>query len=1374
MSKKQIARAFERMLTLAWVACGVGAFEFQGTMTRAAATYEVLHEFSDPPSSPIGELAQGADGNFYGTTSAGGVAGSGTIFKMTASGVLTTLLEFTGDAGANKGAAPGAGLILASDGNFYGTTARGGASGLGTVFKMTPAGALTTLVEFTGDGVSNRGSLPYATLLEGSDGAFYGTTARGGAKGLGTIFKVTSAGTLTTLVEFTGAGANNRGAYPYGALIEAGGGFLYGTTSKGGANGNGTIFRVTKAGALDTLVEFTDNVSIKGLKTKGASPYGALVKGSDGAFYGTTSQGGAKEYGTVFKMTADFTLVTLVELTGNSAPKRGTLPESALVVGADGNFYGTTYGGGAKGFGTVFKVTPGGVLTTVANFSGTDGTTRGRVPQAGLVRAHDGSLFGTTFAGGADDRGTVFRIGTDDTFTSLAEFKTVNLSTYYHAGLLEGPDGAFYGTTANDGIAGKGTIFKIFGDGSVKTLVEFTGDGAVNKGALPYSQITAGNDGNFYGTTVMGGAGDFGTIYKVTPAGVLTTLVQFTGTGGANRGSGPGSGLILGSDGNFYGTTTKGGAGDFGTVFKMTPAGVLTTLIEFTGAGASNRGSSPYTPLVEGSDGNFYGTTISGGAHDDGTVFKMTPAGVLTTLAEFADAAPSKGAYPQGALVEGDNTTFYGTTATGGATGDGTIFSITPAGVLTTLVEFTGKKAPNKGTYPKAAMVKGSDGNFYGTTGFGGTNGTGTVYRVSPEGAFATLAEFPASAVVNAGVYPQAGLAFGSDGNLYGAASAGGSAQAGAAFRLRIRATPATNDASSVFADTVMLNARVKPGTLQAGVTFEYGTSTAYGSSTPLQTISGGSTAALISAALNGLMPHTTYHFRVVMTDSTGTIYGEDQTFTTEPMAVGVIASGDSPSGEPPTTLANNFGIPSIADSGAVAVLANLTTATGKDAAILNGSPPVVVARKLDLAPKADGSTVATRKFSSFGDPVCNNAGELAFSAKILDGTAPKSGLWTNAGGTLREVVTVGSSATGVSGAIFRSINSFAMSGTGQVFYVATVAGGGAKPASDMGVWVSDSNGSHLLLREGDPLDGSTVTAFNVLGAVPGSAGQGRGYRDAVVSALVSFADKRQAIMHFSVGTMPEVVAKTGDPVANLAGGDKLNTFGVPTISAGDTAAFLATMLNGSGDVTAANNQVILADSNAANLPVVVRKGAAAPGIGGATFAALANPVYNADHVTAFVSTVAGGGVKPANNAGIWWASPGGLALLARVGDEPVGVPGGTWAAFTSLGLPDGAGPAFVAKIAPGTGGKTPPMGVNATNNLGLWAVDSTGELRLIVRTGDTMHVGGNVKTLSLMTILSPVLGSPGQARSYNHAQDLVFRATFTDRTQAIMRVHLP
>jgi uncharacterized repeat protein (TIGR03803 family) len=354
-----------------------------------------------------GILVQGTDGNFYGTTTGGsGASACGTVFKMTPGGTLTTLHSFD----CTDGQYPFAGLVLAADGNFYGTTAGYGGSNedctfgpCGTVFKITSGGTLTTIHSFDG----TDGSSPYAGLIQATDGNLYGTTFGGGTNGNGTIFKITSAGTLTTLHRFDGT----HGSSPYAGLIQATDGNLYGTTANGGAHGSGgTAFKITLGGALSTLYSFCETKC-----TDGANPFGGLVQGTDGNFYGTTTLYGANENcadgcGTVFKMTPGGTLTTLHTFDRTD----GSHPDAGLVQATDGNFYGTTSGCGANGnctdgLGTIFKITAGGPLTTLHSFDGSDGSN----PVGGLIQAADGNFYGTTARGAVNANGTVFSLNLD-------------------------------------------------------------------------------------------------------------------------------------------------------------------------------------------------------------------------------------------------------------------------------------------------------------------------------------------------------------------------------------------------------------------------------------------------------------------------------------------------------------------------------------------------------------------------------------------------------------------------------------------------------------------------------------------------------------------------------------------------------------------------------------------------------------------------------------------------------------------------------------------------------------------------------------------------------------------------------------------------
>src|ERR1035441_4079430 len=319
----------------------------------------------------------------------GGANGAGTAFRVAANGTLTTLVSFSGINGAN----PRAGLAQGLDGSFFGTTPMGGAASFGTVSQMGVNGTLTTLVSFN----YVSGAWPHAGLVQGTDGNFYGTTEMGGANGTGTTFRMAANGTLTTLVSFSGI----NGAYPQAGLARGNDGSIYGTTYNGGTNGSVTVFRMTTGGTLTSLHSFT------GLGD-GANPYADLVQGNDGNIYGTAYYGGANSRGTVFQITASGTFTFLAAFSGTN----GANPSGALVQGSDGNFYGTTENGGAytnqvgTGYGTVFEMTPDGTLTTLVSFNGTNGA----APQAGLVQGTDGSFYGTTSGGGRFNNGTVFRL----------------------------------------------------------------------------------------------------------------------------------------------------------------------------------------------------------------------------------------------------------------------------------------------------------------------------------------------------------------------------------------------------------------------------------------------------------------------------------------------------------------------------------------------------------------------------------------------------------------------------------------------------------------------------------------------------------------------------------------------------------------------------------------------------------------------------------------------------------------------------------------------------------------------------------------------------------------------------------------------------
>jgi len=362
-----------------------------------AQTFTTLVNFNgtngDGPV-PQAQLVQGLDGNLWGVTEVGGVFGAGTIFKMSLEGTLMTEFDFNNRATGDTWQ-PMAGLALASSGLLYGTTQYGGPNGEGTFFSFKPRGLVTLGPGFGGPygyGVSS-------SLVRAFNGVFYGTTQGGGANGPGTVFEATAGGGMSVVYTFQPSDVGTSGV---SGLIQGFDGNLYGTTSGGGTNFGGSVFKVTPTspGTLTTLYSFAG--------PDGYAPLGGLVLGSDGNFYGTTFSGGTYNYGTVFKITPAGRLTTLHNFRqSNPNGMGGCHPAVPLVQASDGNFYGTTTACGANGLGTVFRITPFGSLSTLYSFDTTE--IPSPIVSGGLVQATDGNLYGTFASGGQYGQGMVFR-----------------------------------------------------------------------------------------------------------------------------------------------------------------------------------------------------------------------------------------------------------------------------------------------------------------------------------------------------------------------------------------------------------------------------------------------------------------------------------------------------------------------------------------------------------------------------------------------------------------------------------------------------------------------------------------------------------------------------------------------------------------------------------------------------------------------------------------------------------------------------------------------------------------------------------------------------------------------------------------------------
>jgi uncharacterized repeat protein (TIGR03803 family) len=795
--------------------------------TNGALTTVIAFKDSNG-SVPYAGLCLGPGNVFYGSSALGGTYEDGVLFKTTANGAFNNLTNFNG----NNGSEPVASLLAGSDGNFYGTALEGGAYDLGTIFRLTPGGALTTVVSF--DGVD--GGNPSSALIQGSDGYFYGTTEEAGEFGFGTVFKMSPSGEFTNLYSFTGG---DDGGSPVPGLVEGGDGNYYGTTFLNGAGGFGTVFEMTSSGALTTRYSFTGGMD-------GGNPWGGLVAAADGNLYGTTQVDGTYGFGTVFRLSPSGTFSTVGQFDGYI----GAYPSAALIQGTNGNLYGTTLGGGLYNDGVVYSLNFGGPLQitgqpatqtaylggpaafTVATFGGapvfyqwrqdgvnlTNGPGISGANAATLaisnVSATDAAIYtvvvSNAFNSLTSDGAALEVILSPPTITTQPASRmcvtgmTITLSvtaqsdqpfTYQwqengtnltDGGVISGSTTSaltFSGVTlANSGtysVVVSDAIDTVSSSAAVLTVLPGTPPVAStatvhlfnggSDGAFPYGGLVQGSDGNIYGTADGGGKVFAGTIFKVTPAGTMTTTYSFPST---PEGANPLAGLFQARNGNYYGTTSFGGAEDVGAVFRMTlnPTSVK-VLYSFEDG---NDGATPADSLIEGTDGDFYGTTFNGGSNGVGAVFKMTANGTLTTLYGFTDG--NDGANPYAGLIEGTDGNFYGTTLEGGAAGYGTVYRLGHNGEFDTLAFFDG----TNGAFPQGGVIQGMDGKLYGTASSGGSNGFGTVFSLTTNGTLTTLTSFNDTN----GSVPAAALVQGTDGNLYGTTSAGGAGGQGTAFRI--------------------------------------------------------------------------------------------------------------------------------------------------------------------------------------------------------------------------------------------------------------------------------------------------------------------------------------------------------------------------------------------------------------------------------------------------------------------------------------------------------------------------------------------------------------------------------------------------------------
>ena len=428
-------------------------------------------------------------------------------------------------------------------------------------------------------------------------------------------------------------------------------GNFYGTAWQGGVNNEGVLYEVDSGGTETVLYNFSGGAD-------GGNPQSGLIRDPQGNFYGTTVSGGAgtNPEGVIFKVDASGNETTLYTFNGKAD---GATPgEGGLTPDGAGDFYGVTADGGTLGFGVIYKFDAAGGETVAYNFAD---VFDGAHPQGDLAIDASGDVYGTSSQGGmayggGTGEGVIFQYGGSagaSSFYELYTFTGGNDGGTPKSGVIRDASGTLYGTTSQGGTDGQGVVYKL-PDGGMVVLHSFTG-GA--DGGVPVAGVIMDQTGNLYGTTTQGGTDGYGVVYAVSSAGQETVLHSFAG---GTDGAEPVAGVVRDAAGNLYGTTTAGGAGGFGVVYKVDPAKVETVLYTFTGGldGAKPLGGVIITPT-----GNLFGTTSGGGADGKGVVYKLDTAGVETVLYSFTG---SDGATPVASLVIDASGNLYGTTRHGG------------------------------------------------------------------------------------------------------------------------------------------------------------------------------------------------------------------------------------------------------------------------------------------------------------------------------------------------------------------------------------------------------------------------------------------------------------------------------------------------------------------------------------------------------------------------------------------------------------------------------------------------------------------------------------------------------------------------------------
>lgn len=620
---------------------GSNIFEYNALTNTYTNKYSLKDNLGEG-RNPFGGLIMGSNGKMYGMTNGGGTVNGGVIYEYDHKlNKYKKLYDFQGGV---SGGNPKGDLLEVSAGIFYGLAFNGGANSAGVIFEFN-ANTLTYTKKF--DFSNTNGISPYGSLIKASNGLLYGTAYQGGASSFGVLFSFnTSNGTYTKLQSFAGV---STGSYPFD-LIEYSTGVIYGNTTYGGVNNFGTIFKY-EIGS-NTLTKVHDFSS-----TTGKQPFG-LMKAKDGNIYGVCNEGGAYSSGNIFKFNPNTLAFQELVVLGDTL---GARPACKLLQAKNGHFYGTTILGGLMGQGIIFDYDAiNNKYTAVVQFSA---SAKGSNPYGELLQLDKENYLGACQSGGVYNKGTLFIFN--------EKTKSINKIFDFNGQNGQSPTGKFtkvgntrvYSLTYAGGKFFKGVLFEYLLDQSKFTkLIDFND----TIGFSPRSKLVEAKTDVLYGTTSQGGSKTGGTLFSYHVYNkVFNTLYSFDSYTGNN----PVGDICLAKNGKVYGTTSYSGPFNEGGIYEFNPTDkVMKLLAPF----ADSLGTSPESGLMQASNNLLYGTLSSWGNYNNGLLYSYDiNTKKYTQLYHFSD---SVGASPEGELLQAKNSKIYGTFSYGGITNFGNLY----------------------------------------------------------------------------------------------------------------------------------------------------------------------------------------------------------------------------------------------------------------------------------------------------------------------------------------------------------------------------------------------------------------------------------------------------------------------------------------------------------------------------------------------------------------------------------------------------------------------------------------------------------------------------------------------------------------------------